>query len=89
MREQEVLLVLDNFETLFEPGQTVEVYRSGLAGYGRLLRAIGEASHQSCLVLTSREMDRVEEQELANREEGRRPLKAARRAAAKCRWKSR
>ena len=27
-------------------------YPLGLAGYGRLLRAIGETSHQSCLVLT-------------------------------------
>ncbi|MCL4299146.1 MAG: helix-turn-helix domain-containing protein [Anaerolineae bacterium] len=55
LRARRCLLVLDNYETLFEPGQQEERYRAGLAGYGRLLQAIGEASHQSCLVLTSRE----------------------------------
>jgi WD40 repeat protein/transcriptional regulator with XRE-family HTH domain len=55
LRTRRCLLVLDNFETLFEPGQTEGRYRLGLESYGRLLRAIGEASHQSCLVLTSRE----------------------------------
>ena len=55
LRSQRCLLVLDNFDTLFEPGQAEGHYRAGLAGYGRLLRAIGEASHQSCLVFTSRE----------------------------------
>jgi WD40 repeat protein/transcriptional regulator with XRE-family HTH domain len=55
LRARHCLLVLDNFETLFEPGQEEGRYRAGLAGYGRLLRAIGEAKHQSCLLLTSRE----------------------------------
>jgi WD40 repeat protein/DNA-binding XRE family transcriptional regulator len=55
LRTRRCLLVLDNFDTLFEPGQAEGSYRSGLAGYGHLLRAIGEANHQSCLVLTSRE----------------------------------
>jgi DNA-binding XRE family transcriptional regulator len=55
LRARRCLLVLDNFETLFEPGQAEGRFRAGLAGYGRLLQAIGEASHQSCLVLTSRE----------------------------------
>jgi WD40 repeat protein/transcriptional regulator with XRE-family HTH domain len=49
------LLVLDNSETLFEPGQRVGSYRQGMDGYGRLLQAVGEATHQSCLLLTSRE----------------------------------
>jgi WD40 repeat protein/transcriptional regulator with XRE-family HTH domain len=55
LREQSCLLVLDNSETLFEPGQQEGRYRAGMAGYGRVLQAVGEASHQSCLVLTSRE----------------------------------
>jgi WD40 repeat protein/transcriptional regulator with XRE-family HTH domain len=55
LRTRRCLLVLDNFDTLFEPGHGAGHYRMGLAGYGRLLKAIGEASHQSCLVLTSRE----------------------------------
>jgi WD40 repeat protein/transcriptional regulator with XRE-family HTH domain len=55
LRARRCLLVLDNAETLFEPGQVEGRYQPGLAGYGRLLHAVGEASHQSCLVLTSRE----------------------------------
>lgn len=55
LRARRCLLVLDNFETLFEPNQAEGHYRPGLAGYGRLLRALGETSHQSCLVVTSRE----------------------------------
>jgi transcriptional regulator with XRE-family HTH domain len=54
-RTRRCLLVLDNSETLFEPGQREGRYRAGMHGYGRLLQAVGEASHQSCLVLTSRE----------------------------------
>jgi transcriptional regulator with XRE-family HTH domain len=55
LRDQRCLLVLDNSETLFEAGQREGRYRAGMAGYGRVLQAVGEASHQSCLVLTSRE----------------------------------
>jgi hypothetical protein len=47
--------VLDNFETLLEPGQREARYRAGYDGYGRLLQAIGETRHQSCVLLTSRE----------------------------------
>src|SRR5438270_3216585 len=55
LRDQPSLLVLDNFETVLEPGEREGRYRAGLAGYGAVLRAIGETSHQSCLVVTSRE----------------------------------
>jgi WD40 repeat protein/transcriptional regulator with XRE-family HTH domain len=55
LRTRRCLLVLDNFDTLFEPGRAEGIYRAGLAGYGHLLRALGESAHQSCLVLTSRE----------------------------------
>ena len=55
LRERRCLLVLDNSETLFEPGQPEGRYRAGMAGYGRLFQAVGAASHQSCLLLTSRE----------------------------------
>src|SRR5438445_1938842 len=55
LRVRRCLIVLDNSETLFEPAQREGRYREGMAGYGRLLQAIGEASHESCLVLTSRE----------------------------------
>jgi WD40 repeat protein/transcriptional regulator with XRE-family HTH domain len=55
LRTRRCLLVLDNSETLFEPGQREGRYRSGMEGYGRLFLAIGESVHQSCLVMTSRE----------------------------------
>jgi WD40 repeat protein/DNA-binding transcriptional regulator YiaG len=55
LRDGRNLLVLDNFETLLEPGMREGPYRDDCAGYGRLLQTIGEASHQSCLVVTSRE----------------------------------
>jgi WD40 repeat protein len=55
LRGRRCLLVLDNSETLFEAGQRESRYRAAMEGYGRFLQAVGEASHQSCLVLTSRE----------------------------------
>jgi WD40 repeat protein/transcriptional regulator with XRE-family HTH domain len=51
------LLILDNVETILHSAQ-VGQWRSGYDVYGQLLRAIGEASHQSCLLLTSREKPR-------------------------------
>ena len=45
LRERRCLVVLDNSETLFEPGQTEVRYRAGMVGYGHLLRAAGDASH--------------------------------------------
>ena len=55
LRARRCLLVLDNSETLFEPGQGETRYRAEIDGYGRLFHALGEASHRSCLLLTSRE----------------------------------
>jgi len=55
LRESRSLLVLDNFETLLEPGQSQGRYRAGFDGYGAVLQAVGAGRHQSCLVVTSRE----------------------------------
>ena len=51
LRARRCLLVLDNSETLFEPGQREGRYRAGMDGYGRVLQAVGETSHQSCLLV--------------------------------------
>jgi WD40 repeat protein/transcriptional regulator with XRE-family HTH domain len=54
LRSRRCLLLLDNAETILQR-EPVGHWRVGYEGYGQLLRAIGEASHQSCLLLTSRE----------------------------------
>ena len=55
MREQRVLLVLDNFEALLEEGTDAGRLPAGSEGYAQLLQLIGGTAHQSCLLLTSRE----------------------------------
>jgi hypothetical protein len=46
------LVILDNLETLLA-AKDVGQFQSGFEGYGNLLRLIGEAEHQSCVMLTS------------------------------------
>ncbi|MBE8966762.1 pentapeptide repeat-containing protein [Nostocales cyanobacterium LEGE 12452] len=57
LRSRRCLLLLDNAETILQR-EPVGQWRTGYEGYGQLLRAIGEASHQSCLLFTSREKPR-------------------------------
>ncbi|MEH2123766.1 NB-ARC domain-containing protein [Nostoc sp.] len=54
LRSRRCLLILDNAEIILHSEQ-VGQWRSGYEGYGQLLRTIGETSHPSCLLLTSRE----------------------------------
>jgi hypothetical protein len=49
------LLVLDNFESLLEADQSVGQYREGYGRYGLLHQFLGEAGHQSGLLLTGRQ----------------------------------
>jgi WD40 repeat protein len=53
--ERPGLLVLDNFETVLQPGDSEGRYREGMAGYGAVLQAVGETNHHGCVLLTSRE----------------------------------
>lgn len=55
VRRSACLLVLDNFETVLQPGQRIASYRSGFEMYGSLMRELGETPHPSCLLVTSRE----------------------------------
>ena len=57
LRQKRCLLILDNAETILNAGQTGQ-YRAGYEGYGQLFKEIGAVSHQSCLLLTSREKPR-------------------------------
>jgi transcriptional regulator with XRE-family HTH domain len=62
LREQRALLVLDNLETVLEPGVPEVRYRAGYEGYGEVLRRLGESVHQGCLLVTSREQPVREDQ---------------------------
>jgi transcriptional regulator with XRE-family HTH domain len=55
LREQRVLLVLDNLESLLLEGEVRGHLRPGYQGYARLLHSVAQTAHQSCLLLTSRE----------------------------------
>jgi hypothetical protein len=55
LRLHRCLIVLDNVETILRDCACVGLYREGYEDYSQLFRQIGEVSHQSCLVLTSRE----------------------------------
>jgi WD40 repeat protein/DNA-binding phage protein len=55
LRLHRCLLVLDNVEAILQPKQQAGQYRNGYEGYGELFKTIGETTHQSCLILTSRE----------------------------------
>jgi hypothetical protein len=55
LRAHRVLLVLDNLETVLEPGAPGVRYQAGYEGYGEVLRRLGESAHQGCLLVTSRE----------------------------------
>jgi len=55
LSETRCLLVLDNVETILQPGGPVGAYRAGYERYGTLLQQVAESPHRSCLVVTSRE----------------------------------
>jgi transcriptional regulator with XRE-family HTH domain len=62
LRERRCLLVLDNLETVLEPGVPGVRYRAGYEGYGEIFRRLGESAHQGCLLVTSREQPLREDQ---------------------------
>src|SRR5947209_6255697 len=51
LREQRVLLVLDNLEVLLEAGEVRGHLRPGFEVYGHLLRQVAQTGHQCCLLL--------------------------------------
>ncbi len=55
LRLHRSLVILDNLETIMQPGCRAGYYLPGYENYGDLLRSLGETGHQSCVVLTSRE----------------------------------
>nr|WP_263627830.1 NB-ARC domain-containing protein [Komarekiella delphini-convector] len=55
LRSSRCLIILDNAESILQAGDRTGRYRAGCEGYGQLLQYVAETSHQSCLILTSRE----------------------------------
>ncbi|MEA5602769.1 NB-ARC domain-containing protein [Nostoc sp. UHCC 0252] len=55
LQNHRCLVILDNAESILRSGSRAGLYREGYEEYGELFRRIGEATHQSCLILTSRE----------------------------------
>ncbi len=56
LQRRRCLLVLDNVETLLQEGSFEGRYREGYEGYRLLIQRVAATGHQSCLLLTSREM---------------------------------
>jgi WD40 repeat protein len=55
LRTHRCLVILDNLETIMQAGDRAGTYQLDYENYGELLQVLGETSHQSCIVLTSRE----------------------------------
>jgi WD40 repeat protein len=55
LQQQRCLVIFDNMESLFQQGTTVGTYLPGYENYQDLLKKLAEVSHQSCVMLTSRE----------------------------------
>ena len=54
LRSSRCLLILDNFESILQDKVNAGEYRQDYEEYGVFIQRIGESSHQSCIVLTSR-----------------------------------
>jgi WD40 repeat protein len=55
LRANRCLIILDNAEAILQGGALTGNYQPHVNGYGELFRRLGEAAHQSCVVVTSRE----------------------------------
>ncbi|MFB2878644.1 NB-ARC domain-containing protein [Floridanema aerugineum] len=58
LQNHRCLLVIDNWEGILSSNEFVGHYEPNYKDYGKLLRRLGEESHQSCLLLISRENPR-------------------------------
>ncbi|TVQ13297.1 MAG: hypothetical protein EA368_02480 [Leptolyngbya sp. DLM2.Bin27] len=55
LRQHRCLIVLDNGETILQPGDRTGTYQPGYENYGQLFTSLGNVDHQSTILLTSRE----------------------------------
>ena len=54
LKSSRCLLMLDNAESILQSGSHGQ-YQDSYQGYGNLLKQVDQSSHQSCLIITSRE----------------------------------
>lgn len=55
LKHQRCLIILDNFDALFQIGENCGVLKPTAASYGQLLHQLGSVQHKSCILVTSRE----------------------------------
>lgn len=56
IRSNRCLIVLDNLESIMETGTQIGEFRSGYEDYREFLNLIATTQHQSCMLLTSRDI---------------------------------
>jgi tetratricopeptide (TPR) repeat protein/DNA-binding CsgD family transcriptional regulator len=54
-RQSRCLLILDQFESLFQPGKLAGSYQQNYQDYQQLLQRVGESRHQSCVMILTQE----------------------------------
>ena len=59
LAQHRCLIILDNLETILQPGSKAGQFRAGYEPYQNLLQLIGASRHQSCVLLTGREKPSV------------------------------
>lgn len=69
---RQCLLVLDNIETVLQPGNVTTTYRDGFEQFGWFLEQVARVDHKSCVLLTSREKPRT----IAELEGARKPVRS-------------
>jgi hypothetical protein len=55
LRTHRCLVILDNQDTILKAGDCAGYYQPDFTKYGDFFQMLGESSHQSCILLTSRE----------------------------------
>jgi Type II secretory pathway, component ExeA (predicted ATPase) len=56
LQNHRCLIIFDGFDTIFQDRMLTGNYRNGYEEYGQLLQQLGEINHQSCIIITSREI---------------------------------
>ncbi|WP_017720354.1 NB-ARC domain-containing protein [Kamptonema formosum] len=57
-RSSRCLVILDDVQNIFQPGQLAGQYLAGCEDYGKFFQQVATSSHQSCLILISWEKPR-------------------------------